>query len=315
MTIRSFQPGDLVAQARIYNAAARSLPGFKPATVEELARRHSASDFDPRSRFYALDSSDVVGYAVFAPNGRVSVPWCMPGAESVRAPLLDTVLAAMRGQGLGTAWAAYRADWSPVLEFFSQHAFVETRRMVNYVADVARMPEHVPLPRDRVLRPVNRQMLAALIALAPEIFADSDPAMLERFFWGNPFHDFSNSLVALEHAGTGELRGAGVLVVDSRFADPAKIDPAMPCFRLGSFGTEGERHKRVNGLFSAVFADPLEGDLLLAALAGTKAREHGLTHVAAQAPTSAAALCGWYDRWFGRQGAFPIVSRSIAGPA
>ena len=36
----------------------------------------------------------------------------------------------------------------------------------------------------------------------------------------------------------------------------------MPCFRLGAFGTERERHKRVTGLFSCVFADPAEGNLL-----------------------------------------------------
>ena len=40
----------------------------------------------------------------------------------------------------------------------------------------------------------------------------------------------------------------------------ARVDSAMPCFRLGALGTELERHKRVNGLVSCVFADEESGD-------------------------------------------------------
>ena len=35
MTIRTFQPGDDVAQVGIYNEAAGDLPKFKPATLDE----------------------------------------------------------------------------------------------------------------------------------------------------------------------------------------------------------------------------------------------------------------------------------------
>jgi hypothetical protein len=122
---------------------------------------------------------------------------------------------------------------------------------------------------------------------------------------------FSQSLVALKDAGRGAIRGVGLLVVNDRFADPTKIDAAMPCFRLGALGTEGERHKRVNGLFSAVFADGSEGELLLSWLVGTRARPAGLTHLAAQAPSDAPSSCDWYDRFFQRQGSFPILSRRL----
>ena len=44
MQIRSYQPGDELAQARIYNTAAGSLPGFKPAKPEEITRRFHAGD-------------------------------------------------------------------------------------------------------------------------------------------------------------------------------------------------------------------------------------------------------------------------------
>src|SRR5205823_13696313 len=130
----------------------------------------------------------------------------------------------------------------------------------------------------------------------PVLSSGDDPSAIGRFYWDNPFHNFSESLVALKDAGSGDLRGAGLLVVDDRFADPTKIDAAMPCFRLGSFGTESERHKRVNGLFSAVFADESEGELLLSWLVGARASEAGLAHLAAQAPSDAPAVCDWYDR-------------------
>ena len=113
-------------------------------------------------------------------------------------------------------------------------------------------------------------------------------------------------------AERGKLLGAFLLVVSDRFADPTKIDAAMPCFRLGAFGTERERHKRVTGLFSCVFADQAEGEVLLAAALGSQAGRSGLTHIAAQAPSDAVSLCCWYDRFFQRQGSFPILSRRLS---
>jgi hypothetical protein len=310
MPIRSYQPGDEAAQVRIYNQDAGSLPGFKPATPEEVARRYAA-DPDSGTRYYAVENGGIVGYAVFGSNGRVSYPWCLPGAETWREPLLEAVLAVMRQRGLAAAWAAYRADWSPVLDFFRQHDFAETRRMVNYVAEVSRLPSCTELPPDRVIEPLKPAEVPRLLELAPELFPDADPSAIGRFYGDNPFHDFSRSLVALKDAGSGEMRGAGLLVVNDRFADPTKIDAAMPCFRLGALGTESERHKRVNGLFSAAFRDESEGELLLAWLLGTRARQVGLTLIAAQVPTDAPALCAWYDRYFQRQGSFPIVSRRL----
>jgi hypothetical protein len=310
MPIRSYQPGDEPAQVRLYNQAAGSLPGFKPATPEEVARRYAA-DQDAGTRYYAVENGGVVGYAVFGSNGRVSYPWCLPGAETWRGPLLEAVLEAMRERGLGTAWAAYRADWSPVLDFFRQHDFTETRRMINYVAEVSRLPSCTELPPDRVVESLRPEEVPLLLELAPALFPDADPSTIARFYADNPFHDFARSLVALKDAVSRAMRGAGLLVVNDRFADPTKIDAAMPCFRLGALGTESERHKRVNGLFSVAFTDESAGELLLSWLLGTRARPAGLTHIAAQAPSDAPDLCDWYDRFFQRQGSFPIVSRRL----
>ena len=88
-----------------------------------------------------------MGYAVFCASGRISYPWCLPGAEDVREPLLEAVLAEMKRRGMPEAWAAYRADWSAVLDFLRSHGFDEKRQMINYLAEVSRMPDRLRSPR------------------------------------------------------------------------------------------------------------------------------------------------------------------------
>jgi hypothetical protein len=312
MQIRTYQPGDERDQARVYNAAAGSLPAFKPASPDEIARRSQRDEADPGSRFYAEADGQVVGYAVFCPSGRISYPWCLPGSEDVREPLLQAVLGEMHRRGLPEAWAAYRADWSAVLDFLRGHGFDEKRQMINYLGDVSRFPDDLEIPDDRIIEPLAREDVSQLAALAPRLFSNIEPRSLEAFFWENPHYDFSESLFALKERRTGRVLGACLLVISDQFADPAKVDAAMPCFRLGAFGTERERHKRVNGLFSCAFADEAEGEMLLAAPDWKGARQAGLTHVAAQAPSDAVALCAFYDRIFQRQGAFPILSRLLS---
>src|SRR5262249_7756494 len=177
--------GDELAQVRIYNQAAGSLPGFKPGTPEEVARRYAA-DPDSGSRYYAVEDGGIVGYAVFGSNRRVRYPWCVPSAETRRDAVHVTVLAAMRERGLAAAWAAYRADWSPVLEFFRQHDFAETRRMINYVADVSRLPGRAQLPQDRVIEPLKPEETLQLIKLAPALFPDTDPSAGAGGLRGHP---------------------------------------------------------------------------------------------------------------------------------
>ena len=312
MPIRSYQPGDEDAQAAIYNVAAGSLPGFKPSKAEEIARRYQAPDSDPNTRFYATENGEVVGYAVFGSNGRVSCPWCLPGALAQREPLLKTVVAEMKRRGIAEAWAAYRADWSPVLDFLRGHGFSQTRSMINYVAETSHIPVLDRLPSNRVIDHLQRDELPRVVELAPALFAGVDVPSLEQFFWENPFYKFPESLLVLKDAESGEIRGASLLVVDDRFADPTKIDSSMPCFRLGAFGTERERHKRVNGLFSCIFLEENDGDLLLTAALTADYTRSRLTHLAAQAPSDTSALCAWYDRYFQRQGSFPILSRRLS---
>jgi hypothetical protein len=310
--IRFYQPGDEIAQARIYNAAAGSLPGFKPAKPEEIARRLHSGDTDPQTTFYATENGEVVGYAVFNSNGRVSFPWCLPGAEAVQEPLLGTLVAEMVRQGLTEAWAAYRADWSPVLDYLTEHNFTQIRSIINYVAETSRLPVLDRLPPTRLVTKLERDELPYLASLIRMNFGTVNPQGIGQFLWENPFYSFPDHLLALKDADSADIRGISLLVLDHRFADPTKIDPAMPCFRLGAFGTERQRHKRVNGLYSCMFVDEYDGNLLLGASIAAISGQSTLSHLAAQTPSDVPDLCAWYDRHFERQGSFPILSRSLS---
>src|SRR5262245_37301651 len=87
--IRTYQAGDETAQVEIYNAATAGLPGFKPATIEEVTRRYRAPDFDPESKLYAEVDGRILGYVSFSSNGRMSVPWYVPDGAGFSQPLLE----------------------------------------------------------------------------------------------------------------------------------------------------------------------------------------------------------------------------------
>jgi len=310
MIIRHYRPGDEDAQAQIYNDATVGLPGFKPASAEEVARRYRGADPDPASKFYAERDGVVAGYAVFNPNGRISYPWCRADARDLRLPLLDAVLAGLSERGVREAWAAYRADWPVVRDFLVAHGFTLKREMINYVAAIADLPRDAAPSEQRIV-PIAADELSALPMLGPEIYpGDTGAEALARFYWENPYfrHD---SLFALRDAADGAFLSMTLAIADASYADPTKIDASMPCFRLGALGTESERHKRVNGMFSVVFRDEAAGATLLAE-AVRRFEAEGLTHIAAQAPSDAPRLVAFYDRYFRRQGAFPIYARRLA---
>jgi L-amino acid N-acyltransferase YncA len=307
MRIRHYQPGDEETQAAIYNAAAGALPAFKPATAEEVARRYRTTDPDPASKLYAEEGGRVVGYAVFNPNGRVSYPWCLPEAQGHREPLLEALLSEMRRRGVTEAWAAYRADWGPVLAFLQEHGFARAREMANYVAEVGQLPR-APVPPGQFIARLEQHELPQVLALGRGVFPGDHDEPLKRFFWENPLLD-PGDFFALKRAD-GTIRGAALVVGNRGYADPTKIDAAMPCFRLGALGTERERHKRINGMVSCVFDDEEAGEVLLAE-AAARLEKAGLAHAAAQAPSDVPGLCPFYDRFFRRQGSFPILIRRL----
>src|SRR5690242_16810444 len=121
MTIRTFLAGDEAAQVSIYNEVAASFPRFKPATLDEVRRKMKGAHFDPSLRFYAVTAGRVVGYTACQPSGRISFPWCRKGYEQNALPLLEQAEAALRSRGVPTAFAAYRADWPQVCNFFQEN--------------------------------------------------------------------------------------------------------------------------------------------------------------------------------------------------
>ena len=133
-----------------------------------------------------------------------------------------------------------------------------------------------------------------------------------KFFLENSYFDLT-ALYALK-SGAATL-GIGLAIVNLQYADPTKLDAAMPCFRLGAFGTEGMQTKRIKGLFSLLARQ--DGNLKMLGMdllgqACSRLRDNDeLESLAAQAPSDAPALLDFYSRNFRRQGSFPIFEREL----
>jgi hypothetical protein len=308
VNIRTFQPGDEVAQAGLYNMAAFRLPGFKPSTADDVKRRTRSRKFDPTSRFYAEVDGQVVGYCNLEPEqGRVSYPWCKPGYESAAAPLFEAVVRSARDRGIRTLFTAYRRDWEPVLGFFTARGFSLAREMINYWADPVDLPTRVNRSRLRVdrLRPEDVPAVAVMGQGVIRLPADR----LESYFFANPYIPAEAYRVLREPNDLTPL-AVGLGLENGTYADAGKTDPLAPCFRLGAFGTEGLNTKRVNGLFSFLVADaalvPTAGITLLLE-ASQEMTEGTVTVLAAQCPSDAPHLVGFYQRYFREQGRFPVL--------
>lgn len=312
MTIRSFQPGDDLAQVGIYNEAAGALPRFKPATLDEVRRRCHSADFDAASRFYAEAGGRPVAYVTFQPNGRVSYPWCRRGHEALAEPLFARALAEMKARGHARAFAAYRDDWPAVRDFFLTHGFRLAREMINYFMDLVDMP--TPAARaSSVITPLRPADVPAVLELGRGLLRSADAASLETQLFRNPYFPPS-SLFALRSRADSAPVAVGIVVANEEYANPEQVDSHMPCFRLGAFGTEGLTHKRINGLFSFVAADnrdlPSHG-LDLLGYATHKVADTNIESFAAQVPSDATHLARFYKGIFRRQGAFPIFERDL----
>src|SRR5579885_1824433 len=311
MDIRTFRPGDEAAQVGIYNEAAAGLPKFKPATLDEVRRRTHAADFDPGTRFYALDERGrPVGYCTFQPNGRVSFPWCRAGREAAAGPLFDAVLAAMRQRGLKRAFAAYRADWKPVGDFFTARGFRPARELVNFL-DLVAMPPPAAKPASQIA-PLRPEDVPAVFSLAPEALRVGSPEELARCLFHNPYFK-PDALFGLR-GRDGALLAAGVLIENPAYANPKALDADMPCFRLGAFGTEGMTAKRVNGLFSFLAPAGREVNALALDLMGHAAfrlHDSDAESLAAQVPSDVPHLLHFYRQFFRRQGGFPVYERTL----
>jgi hypothetical protein len=312
MNIRNYLIGDDAIQADIYNEAAAELPKFKPATAGDVSRRAQAPDFDLNTRFYAVVGGQVVGYANFHPNGRISYPWCRMGHEGAAEPLFQLVLQTMKERKLRTAFAAYRADWLGQKEFFLAHGFRLAREMINFVVDQVELPTRTG-KLSNPLSPLRREDVPVIFSLAPKALRVSSAKELERQLFDNP-HFPPASVYVLRSRVNDVPLAAGILIENSNYADPKQIDPAMPCFRLGAFGAEGMQTKRVNGLFSFLCSserdvNPLALDLMHQAT--VRLEQTNVESLAAQVPSDAPHLVQFYQRYFRHQGSFPVFERTL----
>jgi hypothetical protein len=311
VTTRTFRPGDDAAQVGIYNEAAGELPKFKPATLDEVRRRVRGADFDPGTRFFADEGGPALGYCTFQPNGRVSFPWCRKGHERHAEPLFEAVLDEMRRRGMKSAFAAYRADWPAVRDFFLAHGFRQAREMVNFVLDLTDMP--TPGARaGNAVEPLRPEDVPEVFALGQGVTRCATPEALAAHLLDNPFFEPDRVFVLRGRSG-GPPVAASVLVTNDAYGDPTAVDANMPCFRLGAFGTEGMTWKRLNGMFSFVARpgpelNPLALELLSHAAA--ELNDTDLGTLAAQVPSDAPHLLRFYQQVWRRQGAFPVFERA-----
>src|SRR3984957_3573281 len=185
MLIRTFAAGDDIAQVGIYNEAAADLPKFKAATLDEVRRRNRPPEFNPATRFIAVDGTRPVGYAGYHPIGRVSFPWTRRGSEAASGPLFDRVLDALKERGITKVFAAYRGGWAPQREFFLARGFEARREIVNYVMDLAEMP--TPAARvSSVIGPLKPDDVPAVLAMAPGLFRARTADELRQHLFHNP---------------------------------------------------------------------------------------------------------------------------------
>jgi GNAT superfamily N-acetyltransferase len=307
--IRTFQPGDEATQAAIFNAAAAPLPGFKPATSEDIRRRTRASDFDAATRFYALAGGEVVGYCTIQANGRIGYPWCLPG-HAVEEPLLQAALDACRARGIKRLFTAYRGDWPAPAAFFEAHGFHKSREIVNFTQNLLNLPTLV-IRRGLNMSPLTAADVPAIAAMAPNLIR-LPTELLTDYFFANPYFPPESLFVLRRPDGTPH--GVGLLISNPEYANVMKIDAAAPCFRLGAFGTEGMTTKRVNGLFSFLVRDDAETipvGLDMVSYALNHLRDDTIEALAAQVPSDAKHVLDFYQKFFRKQGSFPVYEREL----
>jgi len=311
MLIRHFVAGDAEHVAAVQNAAAAALPGYRPLTADEVRRRTTGPAFDPAAHAFAEDDGRVVGHAAFDPvTGQVSFPWCKPGYERAAHPLLTAVLRAMARRGMAKAFAAYRADWADVWEFLGDHDFDKARDVVNYSQSIGDLPTMFQRPGLNITA-LTAADLPAVLELAPSALRLAD-ARLADYFLRNP--RFPADAFFVLRNKTGGVKGVGLMLDDPALTPVEETDPRAAGFRFGAFGSEGLAADRVNGLFSFIAAPGKDAELIgqdLLWYATSRADTNSFDNLAAQAPSDQPHLTRFYDRYFQRQGSFPVFERDV----
>jgi hypothetical protein len=184
--------------------------------------------------------------------------------------------------------------------------------MVNFLLNLTDMPTPGARAGSSV-QPMRPDDVPAVLELGEGVIRCRTTQELARHLYDNPYFGGDSTFVIRSRDG-GPPVAASVLVADPAFADVQAVDAAMPCFRLGAFGTEGMQWKRLNGLLSFVArpgpdVNPLGLELLAHAAGRLSTTE--LNTLAAQVPSDAPHLLRFYDQLWRRQGAFPVFELAL----
>jgi hypothetical protein len=218
----------------------------------------------------------------------------------------------MKERGLTRAFTAYRSDWTEQQQFFRNNGFQLRREMVNYVLDLVEMPTPMARPSSSV-SPATPDDVPALLEMGGNVLQIRERSALEQYLFHNPYFS-ADSVFALRSRKGGPALAAAILIANPAYANPRQVDSAMPCYRLGAFGTEGMTTKRINGMFSFLAADGRDAQPYALDLLGYAAHQLQDTDVetfAAQVPSDAGHLVRFYKQYFQRQGSFPILERTL----
>jgi hypothetical protein len=161
--------------------------------------------------------------------------------------------------------------------------------------------------------PLEGADIPAILAMGAGVLRAGTAVDLEKHLLHNPYFAAGSIFVLRDRPG-GPPRSVGLLIEDPAYADPKLVDSAMPCFRLGAFGTEGMSTKRTNGLFSFLAPEgPTAAHLGLDLLNHAAFREESsdLGTFAAQVASDAPHLLRFYQGHFRRQGSFPIFEKEL----
>ncbi|HEX3146849.1 MAG TPA: hypothetical protein VHR66_02035 [Gemmataceae bacterium] len=311
MLIRNCQPADAAQEAIVYNVAAARLPGFRPVSTEQARRVASARANESSSRICAEVDGRLVGYVSFEPNGRVNYPWCLPGHEKLAHHLFGTVLRTLGDRKVARAYAACRGDWAEQVEFFKDHGFVKVRDIVNFTQSIADLPTMFQRPGLNItlFKPDDLPEIERFVPSLPRL----NGAVLADYF--DDASAYPRDAAFVLRRKDNQIQGVGILIDDESFASVDSLDPRMPNSWLGAFGTDGFAIKRVNGMFS--FLAPPGKDAVVTAQDllwyGTSRMEtNSFEFVAAQAPSDVPHLLSFYERYFEKQGSFPVFERDLA---
>jgi hypothetical protein len=310
MIIRNCLPGEAEREAAVYNAVASQLPGFQPLSTEEIRRASSGRGFDPGTRLYAEEDGKVVGVATFDPSGRVSPPWCLPGHERMGHQLLGSVLRGLADRKVTRAYVTCRADWAEQIEFFEDHDFDKVRDMVNFTQSIGDLPTMFQRPGLNVTL-ARADDLPAIEKLVPRLLRIHGHALANHLLHNN---GLPTDAVYVLRRKDGSPMGVGLLIDDESYANVETLDPRASAFWFGAFGTEGLPTKRVNGLFSFLAAPGTDALLIGQDLLwyGTSRMERNtFESLAAQVPSDAPHLVAFYERYFQKQGSFPVFEREV----